>query len=309
MIYKVKILLPTDFLNFIIDPSNNFSWIQEKGYFLRVQEERIDKQKIKIISLALYGKNNDSLFSEEDILYIFKHQLSEIIADYILFTFKDRIIKKFVNKKYPFIQVEDREVLQKRTESFLYYYDENESFSKLMSLKRKNKIVMSIIDHFESSNLIIIEGFVNFCMQDYIDEIIFAMELAYEELKNEKEYNEFIKLLRYFVESQAPKVYEVNLLINDSGKFSLWDGDGVRIEKDYMNLYLNDFFSDEITLDDALVSILITIAPRRIVLHNSKLLSVNESVETIKRIFNERINFCNGCEECYELEIEFDRKK
>ena len=44
-----------------------------------------------------------------------------------------------------------------------------------------------------------------------------------EELLIEKEYNEFIKLLRYFVEIQEPKVNEVHVVVEDDRKYVLLD--------------------------------------------------------------------------------------
>jgi hypothetical protein len=42
---------------------------------------------------------------------------------------------------------------------------------------------------------------------------------------------------------------------------------------------------------------LITIAPRRIVLHNALELG-SEPVETIKKVFKDKIRMCTGCERC-----------
>ena len=81
------------------------------------------------------------------------------------------------------------------------------------------------------SPLIVVEGFINFCLQDYLTEIRFAVELAVEERKNEKEYNDFVTLLRYFVDTQVPKINEVNIMMDENGLFNMWDGSGIKIEE------------------------------------------------------------------------------
>jgi putative sporulation protein YtxC len=124
----------------------------------------------------------------------------------------------------------------------------------------------------------VVEGFINFCLPDYLKEIRFAIDLAYEELRNEKEYNEFIKLLRYFVDSQPAKTNEVNLLMENEG-FCLWDGKGIKIEEDFLSSYLDDILLDDINLDDILISILITIAPRRIIIHDNNQLADSSPVD------------------------------
>ena len=155
----------------------------------------------------------------------------------------------------------------------------------------------------------VVEGFVNFCIKEYCREIRFAVELAREELRNEKEYNDFVNLLRYFVDTQIPKLFEINLMMYDTGSFYLWDGEGVEIEENYLNYYFEDMYLDEINLDDVLISILITLAPRRIVLHSIEALPASESVEMIKRVFSEKISICNGCERCQKVKSEKSRHK
>ena len=166
-----------------------------------------------------------------------------------------------------------------------------------------------ILEHINTSNLIVIEGFINFCLKDYLNEIRFAVDLAVEELRNEKEYNEFVKLLRYFVDTQVPKSYEVNLMMTGKGVFYLWDAQGSSIEEKYINYYLDDMLLDEINLDDILISILITIAPRRIVLHNVHDYINNEAVDVIRNVFQKKISICSGCERCQSYLLEKDQSK
>ena len=57
------------------------------------------------------------------------------------------------------------------------------------------------------------EGFIRFRLKDYIEELKYIIDGSVDELLIDREYNEFIKLLRYFVEIQEPKVEEVHVLL------------------------------------------------------------------------------------------------
>ncbi len=143
------------------------------------------------------------------------------------------------------------------------------------------------------------EGLITFYLPEYLNEVRFAVEMAYEEMRNEKEYNEFVRLLRYFVDTQPPRTYEVNLMFDEKNGFTLWDGNGTRIEDNYINGFFDeDILLEEVNLDDVLISILITIAPRWIIMHNTADMVDTESVLMIKEVFKDRFKVCRGCERC-----------
>ena len=48
--------------------------------------------------------------------------------------------------------------------------------------------------------------------KDIIDEIEMAIEMSVDDFIIQKEYNEFIDLLRYFVELQEPRIDLVNVI-------------------------------------------------------------------------------------------------
>ncbi|HWQ76310.1 MAG TPA: putative sporulation protein YtxC, partial [Syntrophomonas sp.] len=224
-------------------------------------------------------------------------QVSEFLAEHILHDWEDRMVRREISKRVRHIESQDQEVILRKAIEFLQHCNSNDSINLLFNYGRKNKISHKIMDHIYSHDKLVIEGLINFCMQDYLNELRFAVDLACEELNNEKEYNDFVKLLRYFVDNQTPRTREVNLLMDKDGLFFLWDGDGVDIDEKIINYYSNEMLYNDISLDDILVSILITISPRRIILHNTANEN-SEPVKIIRQVFGERIRDCTGCERC-----------
>lgn len=300
MKYEFHIITANENFYFLKEFENRLRWIRQRGYSLYVETELYENQKILNCTLKIQGTNNDSIFRNEDIVYIFKHQMSEVLAEHIINDWESKLLWKEISRSCRAITLDDKQIIYNKSSDFLKKCHSNESLNLLMNFGRKNRIAHRLMEHINNHQRLMVEGFINFCLQDYLTEIRFAVEVAAEELKNEKEYTEFVNLLRYFVDTQAPKVYEVNLFMDKNSIFYLWDGDGVKIEENYMNYYLDDMMLEEINLDDVLISILITIAPRKIILHNTASLGRNESVEMIKKVFQEKIIECSGCERCYQ---------
>jgi putative sporulation protein YtxC len=300
MIYEFKIATATNNCDFLKDFNKRLEWIKQKGYSFHISTNRNNHDMIDI-TISLKGKSNESVFRDEDIIYIFKHQISEVLAEHIINDWELKLLRKEINRRCKGVLKEDKEIVYDKSSTILRKYNDNDSLNLLMNFGRKNRISHKIFDYMNNDEILIVEGFINFCMPDYLKEIKFTVDLAIEELKNEKEYNEFVKLLRYFVNTQAPKLMEVNLMMKNNGRFYMWDENGKKIEEKYLNYYLEDIIMEEINLDDVLISILITIAPKRLILHNIENFIKREPVEMIKNVFQDRIKICTGCERCNRL--------
>lgn len=297
MIYEWQITTAAESQFFLNELPRRFAWLKQRGCNLTIKPSNVTLNNSIVIDIWLEGPISSD-YQEKDIVYIFKHQLAEFLAEHIIQDWENRLIWKEVNKKGRHLLPGDNIIVRDKAENFLKHCNSNESLNLLMNYGRKIKISHKIFDYLYYHNNLVIEGFIKFCMQDYLTEIRFAVDLAHEELQTEREYNEFIKLLRYFVETQPPLLLEVNILVDESGSFVLWDGNGTCIEHTYINDYIEDIGRVEINLDDLLVSILITVAPRRVILHNIKPETGSESLQMIRKVFDKKITDCKGCERC-----------
>lgn len=304
MKYEFQVITAVDCHEFLHSLEDRLKWIREKEYFLYTDTNILKENELSLISLRLQGSYNDQVFRDEDIICIFKHQIAEVLAEHIVNDWESRLIWKAIFRNCRHLSGDDSIIIFKKSSDFLKKCHYNESINLLMNFGRKTRIVHKLIEHIENNSILVVEGFINFCLQDYLSEIKFAVELAVEELKNEKEYNEFVKLLRYFVDTQVPKVFEVNLMMGKNGVFHLWDSDGQKIEEKYIHYYLEDMLLNEVNLDDVLISILITIAPRKIIIHNMGTILSSEPVKMITNVFQEKIVLCNGCEHCRQYHKE-----
>jgi len=278
--------------------ADQFNWLRGRGYELDIERFRDEVNDLEFFNISINKGENDHLFSDTDIIYIFKHQLAELLAGHILEDWEEKLIIKEIQRRGSKINYADRANIIKKTRSFMMYNTTNENLNSLLNFGRKNKLAYKIMDYIYNHHRLVVEGFINFCLREYLNEIRFAVDFACEELKHEQEYSEFVKLLRYFVDSQPPRVKQVNLVM-DKGLFYLWDDKGVKIDDRYIRRYLSDISLNDINLDDMLISILVTIAPLKIMIHEaSPNGNNNEAVEIIKKVFADRISICKGCKEC-----------
>jgi putative sporulation protein YtxC len=297
MYYSLSIASAIDYKTFEKNFRGRFAWIQQRGYTLNIVNDNLSESNG--LCLSVQGDTPEGVFRDEDVIYIFKHQLSELLAEHILTQWEEKLVWKEILRSYKRCNAEDRKIILKKATELLNHCNNNEHLNLLFNFGRKNKIASRILEYINENNFVIVEGLITFYLPEYLNEIRFAVEMAYEEMRNEKEYNEFVRLLRYFVDTQPPRTFEVNLMIDKDNGFSLWDGSGARIEDSKINGFFDeDILLEQVDLDDVLISILITIAPRWIIIHNSAEITDTESVLMIKEVFQDRFKFCNGCKHC-----------
>ena len=154
---------------------------------------------------------------------------------------------------------------------------------------------------------IAIDGFVNFrlnSIENPLDELI---EVSKDKFFEEQEYKEFIKILRYFVDIQEPKLDLVNIVI-DKSDYKLYDKENKLIENDVFCEIIKDLSNDGISKEDLLISSIITIAPKCIVIHGHGNEKEKEIFSILENVFPEAVLYCTGCELCLFL-LPIDKEK
>jgi len=218
--------------------------------------------------------------------------LANIIADIVIENLEKRFISSIIKHKHQEFSTDERDIIQKMT---IEHLDElltpDKSLGKIL---RKEEILRKIIQYFKQSQELNVEGFVRFRLKEYIEELKLAVEMAVDDFIIEKEYNEFIELLKYFVELQEPRIDLVNVLKKENGSFQILDKSGGIINNEYLEGYFAEMFEEEVEYEDLLVSALINIAPLKIMLHFQN----DETEKTVEKIFSKRVEVCKGCELC-----------
>ena len=146
--------------------------------------------------------------------------------------------------------------------------------------RRKGLIREQAEEYLRENNYIIINGFVNFRLEDYKNELKNLCHDAAEELYAMREYDEFLSMLSFFISVQSPKEAVVHI-VKRGGTLRLLN----KRLRDITDKYSEEaLFEDEsFSTEDVVLSALITIAPRKIVIHDVR--DAMRIYETIISVF------------------------
>lgn len=221
----------------------------------------------------------------------------EIVKMYI-----SNILYRLVIKRY-----RQKELYQILSENFFFLRQEEifsveEEIIKTLNLERfisndlfvycSNKVnaMMDKIKACIDENMQInINGFLTFRTKQFREDIEDIVEKVVEKYTVEKEYKEFIKLLKYFVDIQESKIDKVYLNVSPEGGYTLNDEKG----DDLINIFLEEL-SDckigvDVNLEDVIISGLITSVPKKIIISGKEVCTNREFIDTIINVFGERV--------------------
>lgn len=264
------------------------------GLKVNLEESPAGKFTFLACRVADYGECN---YTEKDTQVIFKHYIADIISDIILNNWEDILLKDIIRENYYYFGDEEKKLIYDYALRHINREGED-SRNTIYWLSRKSRILQKVLEFLRYNNHIIIDGFIRFRLKEYTSELRDAADKAVDDFLMEREYREFIQLLKYFVEIQEPKVEMVHVLIRAGGIFKLFDNKMQPIKSDYLEGFIIDLVDSEINYEDLLISALITIAPKRITLHYKNDGGQSATLETIKNVFTGRVSECVGCNLC-----------
>ncbi|MCG0278178.1 MAG: putative sporulation protein YtxC [Thermanaeromonas sp.] len=166
---------------------------------------------------------------------------------------------------------------------------------------RGQPLSLRVREYLEENSYLNIDGFVQFRLPDYLLELEQAIEEAVDEYIMEKEYDEFVGVLKYFLEIQEPRIEKVHVVLSPGGGFQLYDGKNKSLDKEYLEGFMVDIGDNELNYEDLLLSALITLAPRQVVLHGTDKGKAWGTANTIKNVFGDRVIICSGCSRCRRI--------
>ena len=140
-----------------------------------------------------------------------------------------------------------------------------------------------------------LDGIINFRIKEYIKLLDNIVDMAVNQYIIEKEYEEFINLLKIYVD-QAETGTNLLHLIYSNGESILLDSDKniVSLSENIFNAkYLSDItFSS----NDFALNTLLSMVPKKLEIHLID--EEDEFINTLKLIFENRIYICKDCNIC-----------
>lgn len=221
-------------------------------------------------------------------LTLFIKQVSKILSSLIIDIYEENIIKILLKSEFfYFDDFEQQQILNITIEDL---YSEEETVCK--KDKRIDILSTLFFNYLCSNHSIILKGFATFRIKKYLKILLEQIDKSVNKYIIEKEYIEFISLLKIYINSASPLTDFVYLIYNDN-KPILLDKNKQIIKIDTNSLdakYLSDisFSSNDYTLNT-----LLSILPNKIYVYliDSK---TDDFINTLKLIFEHRIIFCTN---------------
>lgn len=216
--------------------------------------------------------------------------VSNIMSSLIIDLYEETILKRIITSNYfYFTDMEQRRILE-ICKDYLCGKDLDEVTLRKESLK------ISCIEYFSNNKSVILDGFINFRISNYIKIIDYIVDLSVNKFVIDKEYAEFVDLLRCYINSKESNTSLVHLIYQNQEAILLDEFKNIITVDD--NALNNKYLSDiTFSSNDYALNTLLTLLPEKIYIHVIDNIQ-DEFINTIKLIFDSRVYICNECNIC-----------
>jgi len=237
---------------------------------------------------------------KEPLRMIIQDKIGSAIAAYIVQEEELELLRSIIMTDFAY---EDEEEIAKVVQycgSMLNAEDDPELATD-HSRKRREQLIAQEVGVFLKENVTInIHGLLQFRLQGYLEELREIVEYAVDEYLMDKQYQEFISLLKYFVFIQDTKIPEAHLMHKGGNEFVILNEQMKPITAEDIDETLSvEWLDSDFNFEDLIVSTLITVAPQRIYIHTRE--PDVAVIRTIVQIFEERAKLCHYCRVCKPL--------
>lgn len=220
----------------------------------------------------------------------FVHEVSCILSCLVIDELEESFLKMILLKNYfYFNSTEMKHILELCYEIF------SDDFNTYFD-KKHNILIDSFENYLVNNKSIILTGFINFRIKNYMTILEDVVDEAVNSFVVEKEYLEFISLLKMYVNSQNSNCDVVHLIYNKNNSTLLdKDKNQINVSDDIFKAkYLSDI---SFSSNDYALNTLLTLVPKKIHIH---LIDncIDEFIHTISLIFENRVEICTDCSIC-----------
>lgn len=206
--------------------------------------------------------------------------LAYIVTDF----YEPVIIQKFINSNYFYFTTEEKRKIYNICLT-------NIDFSS--SIIMVNIITNEFFKFFQENKYVILDGFVNFKLKEYLKELDSLVDMCVNKFIIEREYNEFIMLLKDYIQNTPSNTKELHLVYKNEKSVLLDENmNPIEINKNAIpQQYLSDitFSSNDLNLNAIL-----TLLPEKLFIHSEQ--KEDDFINTLKMIFENRVEIVNNRE-------------
>lgn len=272
------------------------------GRDLQELRESLKKRNITIgLVESIEGKTHiikvicdENSYSEEikDIINLY---VSNILYRIVIENYRQKEMLEFLIDNYFFLKQDEILEIEESVLDVLNCREKNHDEKSIYCLNIVNSIIEKIRDCICEKQEINVDGFITFRMRKLREDIEKIIDKVVEKYMVDKEYEEFVKLLKYFVDIQECKIEEIKIYIDERNNYIVKDGFGKDLYKDFVVQLAGDVSNLNINVEDILISGLITSSPRKITIYGTDNCSNKEFINTINSVFGDKVESYGQC--------------
>lgn len=222
-------------------------------------------------------------YTGNDLDY-FNSNIADLLTCLVFDNFEHDILKKVLFQNYfYFDSLEIKKVINICEEILCDSVD--------FSFENRYDILFNnFYEHISSNNKLYLNSFLLFKNKNYFKYLSDSIDIAVNKFIIEREYLEFISLLRVYINTHSSGIDVVQLYYNSSAS-TLFDENNniIDVKSDSFDMkYLSDI---SFSSNDYILNALLTLIPQKIIIHTSDRF-IDEFINTLSLIFENRITIC-----------------
>ncbi|MGP0585256.1 putative sporulation protein YtxC [Paenibacillus timonensis] len=227
--------------------------------------------------------------------------LSLGFAEYLVDVKEEALAARVMKRDYSFESREEALQVQQMVNRMLAEGTETGGSRE----ERKALVQEALRGYLQASSDLHLDGFALFRLKTYEDKLREIVDFAVDEYLLDKQYEEFIGLLQYFVYFQEPLTPLVHLMHKQGHEFAILNEQFTPVHVPVSGGVVARIADQEMQMEDVIVSTLISLSPDKILIHTQD--PDAQVITTISRIFGERVELCLLCPHCKPFHQEFRR--
>lgn len=276
-----------ELLSLEIDRKDNISYKNMINILANLQHDRItitqDTQNSNYDKIIYYIDNIDDKYECVDFI---SGKINGIIKEYMI-----EECYKYLDKSYFYFEDSESIIIKQNIVE-----EVNNDIKTGLIFKNKIK------EYLQDNSSLNISGFIKFRLKfinSYAQQVV---ENCIDNYLIKKEYSNFINILKYFSDEDMESKENINIIFKND-KLQIYDDNMKKISFISNVEFSKELDASEIIYDESIINSIITISPKRIIVHLSNNyeamdeLSKN-TIDIINKLFVDRIKFCTDCEYC-----------
>ena len=225
----------------------------------------------------------------------FYNELTSIITNCIIDKYEDSIIYKLLLLNYFYFDEIDMNIIKNNCKLLIENKHSGAVSIETNIANRIKYLWASVLRYISYNKAIFLDGFLTFRTSEYINCLDEILDFAVSQFVVNREYAEFIDMLRLYISSRTPCTEVIHLIyINEEAILLDKQKHVISLEKNNLDkCYLSDI---SFSANDYALNSLLSLLPSKLIIH---LISpADDFINTLQAIFGNSASICTDCEIC-----------